>query len=47
MPIDFVNGGVEMHMLAVVALKPSITTAQLKKAAATQDDASFAKIREG
>jgi len=45
--VDFVNSGVETHMLAVVALKPGVTAAQLKKVAAAQDDAGFAKIAKG
>ena len=45
--IQFKNGGVENHMMAVVALKKGVTAAQLKKAAITQDDAAFAKIAQG
>ena len=45
--IQFKNGGVENHMMAVVALKKGVTAAQLKKAAIAQDDAAFAKIAQG
>jgi hypothetical protein len=45
--IQFKNGGVEYHMMAVVLLKKGVTAAQLKKAAIAQDDASFAKIAQG
>jgi hypothetical protein len=45
--IDFVNGGVEYHMMAVVKLKKGVTNSQLKKAALSDDDEAFAKIAEG
>jgi len=45
--IQFKNGGVEYHMMAVVALKKGVTGAQLKKAALSNDDAAFAKIAQG
>jgi len=45
--IDFVNGGVEYHMMAVVKLKKGVTNAQLKKAALSEDDNAFAKIADG
>jgi hypothetical protein len=45
--INFVNSGVELHMLAIVALKPGVTSAELKKAALSQDDAAFGKLVKG
>ncbi len=45
--IDFVNGGVEYHMMAMVKLKKGVTNAQLKKAALSDDDAAFVKIADG
>jgi hypothetical protein len=45
--IDFVNGGVEYHMMAMVKLKIGVTAAQLKKAALSDDDNAFAKIAQG
>ena len=45
--IDFVNGGVEYHMMAMVRLKSGVTAAQLKKAALSEDDKAFAKIAQG
>jgi hypothetical protein len=42
--IDFVNTGVEDHMMAVVALKPGVTAKQVKAAALSQDQNSFGKI---
>ena len=45
--IDFVNGGVDYHMMAMVKLKSGVTAAQLKKATLSDDDAAFAKIAQG
>lgn len=45
--IQFKNGGVEYHMMVVVALKKGVTAAQLKKAAISNDDAAFGKIAQG
>jgi hypothetical protein len=45
--IQFKNGGVEYHMMAVVALKDGVTAAQLKKAALSDGDAAFGKIIKG
>jgi hypothetical protein len=42
--VDFDNVGVEMHMMAVVALKKGVTAKQLKAAALSNSDAAFAKI---
>ncbi len=42
--VNFVNAGVEMHMMAVVVLKPGVTAKQVKAAALAGDDAAFAKI---
>jgi len=44
--VQFKNGGVENHMMAVVKLKKGVTAAQLKKVAVAQDDAAFAKIAD-
>ena len=44
--VQFKNGGVENHMMAVVKLKKGVTAAQLKKVAIAQDDAGFAKIAD-
>jgi hypothetical protein len=45
--IQFKNGGVEYHMMVVVALKKGVTAAQLKKVAISNDDAAFGKIAQG
>ena len=45
--IDFVNGGVEYHMMAMVRLKPGVTAAQVKKAALSNDDSAGKKIALG
>jgi hypothetical protein len=45
--IEFVNGGVEMHMMAVAKLKPGVTDKQLEKAALANDDKAFQKIAAG
>jgi hypothetical protein len=45
--IDFVNGGVEYHMMQMVKLKSGVTNAQLKKAALSNSDKAFAKIADG
>jgi hypothetical protein len=45
--LDFVNGGVEYHMMAMVKLKKGVTNAQLKKAALSDDDNALAKIADG
>ena len=45
--IDFVNGGVEYHMMAMVKLKKGVTSTQLKKAALSDDEKAFAKIADG
>jgi hypothetical protein len=42
--IDFENQGVEDHMMAMFRLKKGATTAQLKKAVTSNDDAAFGKI---
>ena len=39
--INFQNDGVEYHMMAVFPLKKGVTAAQLKKAAASQDQSAF------
>ena len=45
--LDFVNGGVEYHMMAMVRLKSGVTAAQLKKAALSNSDKTFGKITQG
>ena len=45
--IQFVNAGVEYHMMAVVKLKKGVTVAQLKKAATSNDQSAFGKIADG
>ncbi len=45
--IDFDNAGVENHMMAVFELKKGVTSAQLKKAILSNDDAAFGKIAAG
>lgn len=45
--IDFVNGGVEYHMMAMLKLKSGVTTAQLKKASLSEDEDAFAKVAAG
>ncbi len=39
--INFQNDGVEYHMMAVFPLKKGVTVAQIKKAAASQDQSAF------
>jgi hypothetical protein len=45
--IAFKNAGGELHMMAVVRLKPGVTAKQLKAAALSNDQAAFAKIAVG
>ena len=42
--INFENDGNEYHMMAVFPLKKGVTVAQLKKAAASQDQSAFDPI---
>lgn len=42
--INFDNSGVEDHMMAVFKLKKGVTSAQLKKALLSKDQAAFEKI---
>jgi hypothetical protein len=42
--INFVNDGIEYHMMAIVPLKKGVTLSQVKKAAASDDDAAFDAI---
>ena len=44
--VQFENGGVEPHMMAVVRLKSGVTAKQLEKAALSQSDSSFNKIAD-
>lgn len=44
--MDFDNKGVEPHMMAVTALKPGTTVAQLKTAVASPDNSAFAAIAD-
>lgn len=39
--INFKNAGTEFHMLAMFAVKPGVTVAQLKQALATNQDSAF------
>ncbi len=39
--INFKNAGTEYHMLAMFALQPGVSVAQLKKALAANDDSAF------
>ena len=43
--INFQNDGVEYHMMAVLSLKKGVTVAQVKKAAASQDQSAFDRDR--
>lgn len=45
--IDFINGGVEYHMMDIIKLKSGVTGAQLKKAALSNNDKDRAKIADG
>jgi hypothetical protein len=42
--IDFQNKGVEMHMMALAALKQGTTVAQIKQALSSEDDSAFGAI---
>lgn len=45
--INFVNKGVESHMMAIGHIKPGVTAAQVKKAAASNDQNAFAPLAVG
>jgi hypothetical protein len=45
--IVFDNAGVEIHMVAVIQLKPSVTDKQLKQAMLSDDDAAVEKLVTG
>jgi hypothetical protein len=45
--IVFDNVGVEIHMVAAIALKPGVTLKQLESAFESNDDAAFGKIVKG
>ena len=42
--MNFKNAGVEYHMLAILALKPGVTTAQLKQAVLSEDENAGADV---
>lgn len=45
--INFVNKGVESHMMAIGHIKPGVTAAQVKKAAASSDQNAFDPLAVG
>lgn len=45
--INFVNAGIEHHMMVVAKLKKGVTAKQLKAATIANDQAAFAKLADG
>ena len=45
--IAFKNGGVELHMMAVIQLKPGVTVKQLNTGLKSNDDSAMGKLTTG